>query len=234
MVRAPVMPSLKSPVIWEFSSRISRLARVSFLEQGEEQHRQRQHRDDQQGEPGIDGEHDHHRAHHIADLPEAVQHGPGHQAADALGVGHDPGVDVAHAVLVVVGEGQGLQMVEGRVAQVPVHPHLDVHAVHGGDVVEHRAAADEREIEDHEPHDGVQGPLADEVVQGIALEEGHAGVHQAAHKAAQDHEEQGLLVVFQVGQHLADAEKGEIFLFGGLVFHADTSSALADWISQIF
>ena len=29
MVRAPVMPSLKSPVIWELSSRISRLALVS-------------------------------------------------------------------------------------------------------------------------------------------------------------------------------------------------------------
>ena len=204
------------------------------LKQAEEQHRQGQHCDDQQGESGVDGKHHHHRAHHIADLPEAFQHGPGHQGADTLGIGHDPGVDVTHAVLVVVGEGQGLQMGEGGVAQVPVHPHLDLHAVHGGDVVEQRAAADQREIEDHEEHDGVQGPLADEVVQGIALEEGDAGIHQASHKASQDHEEQGLLVVFQVGQHLADAEELQVLLSGGLVFHADTSSALADWISQIF
>ena len=125
-------------------------------------------------------------------------------------------------------------MAEGPVAQIPVHTHLDAHAVAGGDVVEHRAADDQREIEDHEPHDGVQGPLADKVVQGIALEEGHARVHQASHQASQDHEEQGLFILFQIGQHLADAEEGQAFLLGGFLFHAPTSSVLADWIWQIF
>ena len=50
-------------------------------------------------------------------LPTAI-HKAGAVDADAGGIAHDAGVDIAHAVLVEVGEGKGLQMIEKITAHI--------------------------------------------------------------------------------------------------------------------
>ncbi len=198
------------------------------LEEGVEQHRHGQHRDDQQRKARVDNEHDDHRAQHVAELPDAVQQRPGDERADARGVGHDARVDVADAVLVEVGEGQRLQVGEGGVAQILLHADFDGLRAEGRIVVDQGAAEDEREVEHDEERDMLERPLADEAVEGVALEERHAGVHHAAREAAGHQAEQGLFVVFQIGQHLVDAEEAELG-----ILHAVASSPTPDWMAQI-
>ena len=36
----------------------------------------------------------------VGHIPDAVHQAPGHKAADTIGVAHDPGVNIAHAVQV--------------------------------------------------------------------------------------------------------------------------------------
>ena len=203
------------------------------LEDREEQHRERQHGDDHERKPRVDREHHDHGADDVAHLPQAVQQRPGDERADLLRVGHHARVQIAHAVLVEEGEGERLQMAEGRVPEILVHADLDAHAADAGDVVHRRAAADQQQIQQHEHDDRVERSLADEVVERIPLEERHADVHERPDEAAEDHHGGGAFVVFQIRQDLPDPKEGETHGFGGVLLHATTSELLC-WISQIF
>ena len=174
------------------------------------QHRKRQHRHDERGKAGVDGEHDHHRADHIAKLPNAVKHRPAHELADAPGVRHDAGVDIAHAVLVEVGKRQGLQVGEGVVSEILVHAHLDAGAHECRGVVDERGQQNGGEVERDVERQALQRAERDEVVQGVALKDRDHHVIDAAHHAAEDHHGERLFVVFEIGQNLADAEEGQL------------------------
>ena len=206
-------------------------AHEMLLEDREQQHQQRQDREHHQRQTRVDDEHGDDRADHVGALPYAVDDRPGEQRADARGVGHDARVDVADAVLVEIGEGQRLQMLKGRVAQILVEPHLKPQGPERGEIVGHAVEGDHKGVNQNKWREGIERAQRDEVVERVALQQRRADVDHAAADREEHHHRHHAAVLFQIGQHLADAEEFQRgFGFGGRV-HTCASFTVPDWIS---
>ena len=151
------------------------------------------------------------------------------QRADTRAVAYYAGVDIADAVLVEVGEGQCLQMREGVVSEVAVYPDLKAGGVGAGDVVCRGGEKDRAEVDRDEPRQSIERSAADEVIYRIALQDRLRNIDNAAEQTAEQHGVDPLFVPCEVGDYLADAEKGEAGSF--CFFHFAASSAPAVWIS---
>ena len=89
------------------------------------------HQDDEHGQLHIQQQHSDKNAQHIGQGPEHVEQVPGRHGGDAVGIAHDPGVDISHRGHIVVGKGQRLQMDEAGPLQVPPKVHLNAHGAAG-------------------------------------------------------------------------------------------------------
>ena len=94
------------------------------LEEGEKHDDHGHHQEYQPGEFHIDAQHYNRSAQHIKRKIRSVEELPGEELTYPRGIAHDPCVDVAHAVLIVVIEGQFLQVGEGLIPHIPVHADL--------------------------------------------------------------------------------------------------------------
>jgi len=83
-----------------------------FLEIRAREHQHRHNDHHTQRQLPVERKHHHDRQQQIRDVPHALHQTPGQRACNAVGIGHDARVGIADAVLVEVGEGQRLQMVE--------------------------------------------------------------------------------------------------------------------------
>ena len=158
------------------------------LEVGHQKHRRRQEQEDIEGQPGINGQHDRQDPDHIGAGPDQVHQSPGDRLADQSRIGYDSGVDIAYGILIVVGKGQGLQVAEGRIPQVPVDRHLHPAAGKGAVVVDGGLEHDHGQIEGNEEADPLHGPLPYVVIQGITVEERIEGVDGAGSPSQKDHD----------------------------------------------
>ena len=142
-------------------------------------------------------------------MPDAVHEGPGNQAADPGGIGHHAGMNPADAVLVEVGEGQGLQVAESRRPQVPVHGNLRRHGSPAGKECCAAGQEDRRDVDHDKQRQGIQGPKPDKVIQGVTLEQGQADIQPGADQTADQHHQQGFPVFLHIGKDPRDAEEGQ-------------------------
>ena len=201
-----------------------------FLEKGEQHHQHRQNQQHQSRQAGVQGNHHRRGTHQIGNVPHAVHQRPGGQRADAGGIAHDPGVDVAHAVLVKVGKGQGLQMPEGGFPQIPVDADLRNGGQGAGNVIGDSREDHRDGVENDEEENGVHGLVAHIMIQRVTPKKRQDNIHQTAHEAAGHHQYQVPPKLFQKGQDLADAEKGQS-LFVLLLVHASIASSVLVWVS---
>ena len=195
MVFAPVMPSLKLPVI---------------LEQNHG------------GEPGVQDQHDANGPHQVGHMPYPFHQGPGYQRADAGSIAHQPGVNVAHAVLVVVGEGEGLQMLKSPLTQFPVYQHFHGGGQGAGHIVGACGGEYGEQIQQHKGEQGIENAQPDEMVQGVALEQGQHNVRHAAHQAKGHHNQNFGAHRAKIGENSADSKVGQMGM-GGFLHYAVTS-----------
>ena len=198
------------------------------LKQTEDQRGDRKNRDHRKRQASIGQQHHQDCADEIAALPDGVQQSPGTELTDAGGIAHDPGVDVADAVLIVVGEGQRLQMGKGGVAQIHVHADLNFHAIDAADIVEPRADQDDSQVEDQKERKGIQCTERDKVVQGVALKKRNPDVHHAAEAAGEQHQEKRPAISPELRKQTAETEEPV-----GILFHSAASSPMPDWMAQI-
>ena len=208
------------------------------LEKREKDHHERQDRRDHEGQADVDDQHHRHRTDQVAGMPDAVHERPGDQTTDAGGIRHDARMDIADTVLVKIGKGQRLQVVEGRVAQVPVHGDLSGHGALAGDESSAARGHDRQDIDDNKQGQGIGGAAGDEMVQGIALKEGQGNIHSRPDQAADHHRSQGPAVFPGIGHDARDTEErqGGFFFFGccyGLDHAGVTSFRSRVWISSI-
>ena len=95
-----------------------------FLENSKEKNQQRNSGENHQGKLGVHFYHHKHRADEVRNTPGAVNEPPADQTADTACVTHQPGMDVAHAVLVEIGEREGLKVLETGLPKFPVYLHF--------------------------------------------------------------------------------------------------------------
>ena len=196
-----------------------------FLEirAGNDQHRH----DDHNAQRKLPIEHEHHddSQQEVRDIPHALHHAPGQRACDAVGIGHDARMHIAHAVLVKVGERECLQVVECLAleiaADIKLHPARTV----GGNIVGGRLDDHDQNIQGEEAADAVHRPVCDEMVDGMLLEEWNDNVHAAADRTHQDHPEKQHPVGLEVRGQLRNTEEGQAF-FRFVVLHAGSSSPM--------
>ena len=201
--------------------------REPALKETEKQHGDRENRNHRKRQTCIGDQHHEDRTDEIAALPDRVQKRPGTEFSDARGIAHDPGMDVTDAVLVVVGEGQRLQMGEGGIAQVHVHADFDLHAIDAADVVEQSADQNHGQVEKQIERKALQGAEGDKMVQRIALKERNADVHNAAEGAGKQHQHQGGAIASELRKQTAKAEEPVRILFH------PAASPLPDCMAQI-
>ena len=147
-------------------------------------------RDEQANErrqPHVNYQHHDEDADHIGAVPHKVHHSPGDHFTDEAGVRHDPRVNVADGVAVEIGEGQRLNVVERVVSEVLVHRHFHLAALHGAHVIDDSLDDEQRYVKTGEGPDPREGHTADEVIQGVAVEQRVGSVHPAGYRAEQDH-----------------------------------------------
>ena len=126
-----------------------------FLEIHDSSDGDRHHDQDTQGEADIHDDHHCRGEYDIGDVPHDIHHPPGQEFPDALRVTHGPRVNVAHAVLVEIGEGQGLQVLEDRIAQVVVNQDLDPSALIQAVIVVQLLQHHEQQVEAQEDRQSV-------------------------------------------------------------------------------
>jgi hypothetical protein len=123
---APVIPSLKLLVMVLLISRILRFSTTSFFWNramtitaiGTKQN-------NIQCKFYVDHDHIDEDKDQIGSVPDNVHHAPGYHFTDLASITHDSGMDIADVILIEVGKGQFLQMVERRTAQISVHIHFN-------------------------------------------------------------------------------------------------------------
>ena len=161
-------------------------------------------------------------------MPHRVHQGPGYQAPDAGSIRHHAGMDPADAVLIIVGKGQRLQVVEGFGSQVAVDRNLGLHRAVAGNEVHTGSEEDQRHINQDIPGQRVQRAQGDKVVERVTLKHGHQDVHAGTHQAADNHPGQGFPVPLQIGEETGNAEERQrlvvVFVMHGLFHYAFTSS----------
>ena len=145
-------------------------------------------------------------------------------------------MDVAHAVLIEIAEGKGLQVIESRRPEIPVHGDLRGHGAAAGNVVHHRGEQDRGHIKRDIPGQGIQGVPGDKVVQGIALQQRQHQIHARAAQTADNHDQKGFPVFPDIGNEPGNAKEGQgrlLFFFfhiHGCFHQAVSSSLLMLWI----
>ena len=161
----------------------------------------------------IDAEHHDRRTQDVQQEVDAVEQLPGKQLADAAGVADDPRMDVAHAVLVIVVEGELLQMRKSLVAHIPVQAQLrgeaDAHA-HVGDG---RRRHDEKRIQQCIGPNALQRAGLYEVVQREFLQHGARRIRQTAQDLDEHDERETLFIGLGKGQQLGNAEERQPHFF---------------------
>ena len=154
--------------------------------------REHQHRYDDhyaQRQLPVEQEHHHDRQQQIRDVPHALHQTPGQRACDAVRVGHDACVGIADAVLVEIGEGQRLQMVERLAFQIAADIELGLARAVGGNVVRCGLDDHDQNVQRQPAADALHGLVRNEVVDGVLLEQRDNCVHAAADRTGHDHPE---------------------------------------------
>ena len=130
-------------------------------------------------------------------------------------IAHDPGVNVPDIVLVKIGEGKRLQMVEGRVSKVAVNVHLHLSSVVDADIVIRDLDRQNDHIEQNERKDPLQCFPRHKVVQSVAVEQRVNRVDRGAQDTEQHHSDDDLFIRLRVGQDLGNPEprKRNILVF---------------------
>ena len=146
-------------------------------------------------------------------MPQPVRQRPGNERAYARGVAHYSRVYIAHAVLIVVGEGQRLQVAERRVAQISVHAYFYFQSDGIGIVIGNSRPYDSDEVNDYVPRQGVKCAAAHKMVKGVPLIQRQYDVHGTAEQAAHKHYGHGDAEARRKGQYFAYAEKGQSLIF---------------------
>ena len=85
-------------------------------------------------------------------------------------------MDVAHAVLIEIGKGQGLQVVKAPLAKFPGGTHLNDDCQGAGNVVGACGYQNGQHIQHQEDTNGIKSPQPYIVIQGIALKQGQNDV----------------------------------------------------------
>ena len=80
-------------------------------------------------------------------------------------------MNIANTVLIEIGKGEGLQMVEASLPQLPVDPHLHNGCHRAGDIVHHGSKNDGKQIADHKGSDGIKHTFSNKMIQRIALKQ---------------------------------------------------------------
>ena len=92
-------------------------------------HRQnRNTRHDQQdhhSQPDVQQEHDRKHADHIEQRPEHIHQPPCNDGGDPQCIAHDARMDIAYRRRIVIGKGQGLQVLKLGPLQIPSQIHLN-------------------------------------------------------------------------------------------------------------
>ena len=140
------------------------------------------HHDDQQGQPPVEDQHDPHAPDDVGGAPEDVHQAPGKDRADLVGVAHHPGHNGAHRGGVVIGEGEGLQVGEQPLFQIPAQVHLHLQGRAGEDYGAEHLGQHHGHVAQGVPAHPLALPGGDEVVHRVA---GEQGVSQVAPGADQ-------------------------------------------------
>ena len=181
-----------------------------FLEIHDGRDGDRHHDQDAQGETEIHDDHHDRGKEDVGDIPHDVHHPPGQQLPDALRVAHGPRMDVAHAVLVEIGEGQGLQVFEGRIAQVVVDQDLDPPTLIQAVIVVQLLQHHKQQVETQEDREAMQVPVRHEMIQGPAVEQGKDRVRQTRQGAQEDHQRHRGHILAHIGHDQRDPEEGRV------------------------
>ena len=168
-------------------------------------------------------------------MPDRVHQRPGSQGSDPPGIAHDPGMDIAHAVLIEITEGKGLEMIEGSGAQIPVNGNLRGHGSPAGDIIHDGGKQNGADIQNNIPGKRIHRIAGNKMIQGIALEQRQDDIHRTAPQAAEDHQDQRFPVHPDIGHDQRNAEETQTFpvprtafLSGGHFHDSFTSSRCMD------
>ena len=140
------------------------------LEEGEEYDYNGHYQEYQSGELHVYSQHDNRCAYYVKRKVCAVEELPGEKLAYPGGIAHYPGVDVSHAVLIVVVEAELLKMREGPVSHVAVHAHLCGKAASDSEIADYGCGHDQRYIYQRKRNYALKGGFSYEIVQRIFLE----------------------------------------------------------------
>ena len=167
-----------------------------FLEKSSRKGCQRHDSQHPQGQTEIDGQHDHHCAQYVGHIPDTVHQSPGNQGADPVGIAHHSCVNIADAVLIIIGKGQGLQMIKACPLHVSAHVHLDLACLVGRDGVGDHLKGQYGDISRNKTPQFVQRPLCNKMVQCIPLKKRQDNVYQPARQPQDYHTENDRAVGF--------------------------------------
>ena len=157
-------------------------------------------------------------------MPHAVHQRPRDEGAYLRSVAHHARMDIAHAVGVVVGEAQSLQLGKCRIAQIAVDLHLGAEGEEKRHVVDQRGRQHGDHEERHVVGHGVQRGPNHKVIERIALEHGQDDIHHTAKETAGDHGEDATAVHLEEGQEVGYAEELEFDLL--IPFHSSSTPAV--------
>ena len=146
------------------------------LEQGDEDQRNRHQKKQSQRQFHVDEEHDHKDEEDVGSVPHEIHDAPGERRGDLVRVAHEPGMDVSHVVGIVIGEGQGLQVMEHRIFHVPSDIQFDLADEITGDHVADDLQEQYQKVQQDKRRQRVQGSQRDIVIDGIAVKQGIDGV----------------------------------------------------------
>ncbi len=194
-----------------------------FLEVPDEKGCDGKKRQDPKCQPRIQGKHQDQHADKVGAVPDNIHQVPGAQAPDRLGIAHDPRMKVPHAVLGEIRERERLQVGEGGVSKGLIDPHLHLPAPVGRDIVVHNLQDQHRDIERKEDPQRIERLSHDEVIQGIAVEQGIHGIDKAAQYPQDSHGKHPLPERDKPGEEPWDPEEPERFRLIFL-FHPASSS----------
>ena len=110
-------------------------------------------------------------------------------------------------------------MIERLLLQIPPDEHFGADALEARGEVHRDLEAQQRGVQDHEGHGGVERPPGDVVVDGVFLELREGEIDDGAPESHHHHEDHVADVWLQIGYDLRDAEEAEVgYLAGFIVF----------------
>ena len=140
-----------------------------FLEESGSQSGQGYYCQHPQSQLVIDGQHDHHRAQNIGQIPNTVHQSPGHQGADTVGITHNSCMNVTHTILIIIRKSQCLQMIEAGTLHISSHIHFHLAGLVCRNTVGYHLKDQDTCITKYKHHQRIQRIFLNKMIQRVPL-----------------------------------------------------------------